>query len=856
MPLKKYEEKRTFSKTPEPPPQEGSSPGGNFFCVQRHHATRLHYDLRLEVDGALASWAVPKGPTLVPGDKRLAMHVEDHPLDYGNFEGNIPKGNYGAGSVMLWDRGTYELLGKPGSTAKEQVDAGDFKFRLNGVKLRGEFALVRMKGRGKGDEWLLLKKKDDVADPEWDPEDHAWSILTGRTQEEIASNLPARKRAKGSKRHMPKGAVEAPMPDSIMPMKAQLTDKVPTGEGWLYEIKWDGIRAICFVNQGRLRIDSRRGNSCERQYPEMSVLPQFVDARQAIIDAEIAVLDDKGRPNFGMIQPRIMASDANAIANLARSRPATLFAFDLLHLDGYDLRGVPLEQRKDLLREILKPAPHIRLSDDFSDGEMLFQAAREQELEGVLAKRRSSIYEPKRSDSWLKVKTSQEQDFVICGLTAGERDHFGSLALGAFSKGKLIYVGNVGTGFTEKSIADIYKHLEALKASECPFAKVPKIAGGPTTWLRPEVACTVKYGSWTHEKHLRAPVFVGLRPDLDPRECLLDPTEQEEAPAPGDSKSKAPGIRPALLTGTEEQTFVTIDGTRLKFTNLNKVFFPEDGYTKRDLINYYDAVADFVLPHLKDRPLSLKRYPNGIHGGHFFQKDSPESFPDWLRFHEIFSEDKKDTIRYVLAEDRAALLYLANLACIDHNPFMSRAGSLDQPDWVLIDLDPVECSYDMIVEAARLVQDKLEKIGLTGYPKTTGGDGMHVYIPVEPRYSYEDTRQFAEILGALVIAEKPALFTTPRSVSKREKGRVYFDHMQNASFKTIAAPYVLRAHPGAPVSTPLEWREVRKGLRPEQFTIRNAPERFAKMGDLFRGVLEKPQAIEPAIERLESLIKG
>lgn len=845
MPLKKYGEKRTFDKTPEPPPAEKSSPQGNFFCVQRHHATRLHYDLRFEIEGVLASWAVPKGPTLVPGDKRLAVHVEDHPLDYGNFEGNIPKGNYGAGSVMLWDRGVFEVAGDA-MPARLQVERGDFKFRLSGVKLRGEFALVRMKSRGKADEWLLLKKKDAVTDPDWDPEDHAWSVLTGRTQEEIAAGLPPRPMAQGAKgRPLPERAVEAPMPDSIVPMKATLSETVPASGEWLYEIKWDGIRALCFVRDGTLRIDSRKGNSCERQYPEFSVLPRQVNASNAILDGEIAVLDDKGRPNFGLIQPRIMASDPNAIANLARARPATLFLFDLIYLDGFDLRAVPLRERKRLLREVVAPTPQIRIPEDFEEGELLFHAAKEQELEGIVAKRADSPYEPRRSDAWVKVKTVEEQDFVICGWLSGERDYFGSLLLGAFKDGKLVYTGNVGSGFTGKLIAEVYRALEPLKTDKPALVDVPKLAG-EITWTRPELVCNVKYGAWTHEKRLRAPVFQGLRMDVEPGECVLDPETTTTA-------AVKPGVCPPLITGAQEQMFVAVEGTRLKFTNLNKVFWPDEGYNKRDLINYYDAVADWLLPHLHGRPLSLKRYPNGIRGDYFFQKDSPESFPEWLRFLEVRDEGK--TIRYVLAEDRASLLYLANLGCIDQNPWMSRAGSLDKPDFILIDLDPYECPYDKIVEAAQLVHRKLDLLGLQGYPKTTGGDGMHVYIPVEPRYTYEQTRQFAEILGVLVTGERPELFTTPRSVSRRVKGRVYFDHQQNGQGKTIAAPYVPRAHPGAPVSVPLDWKEVKKGLTPSQFHIRNAPERFAQKGDLFKGVLENPQPIEPALERLEKLLR-
>ncbi|MGH9657606.1 MAG: DNA ligase D [Bryobacteraceae bacterium] len=823
MPLHEYARKRAFDKTPEPPPSQPTGTG-NAYCIQRHHATRLHYDLRLEVGSVLASWAVAKGPSLTPGDKRLAVHVEDHPLEYGSFEGNIPKGSYGAGSVMLWDRGTYELLGS--GDASSQITRGDLKFRLHGEKLRGEFALVLMKGRGKGNEWLLLKKNDEAADPNWDAEEHAYSVATGRTQEEIARDLPARPSKRKSRRALPKGAVEAPMPAAVTPMTAELTKTLPRGADWLFEIKWDGIRAICFVENGRLRITSRNGNPCERQYPELSVLPRYLDAATAVLDGEIAVVDDNGRPSFALIQPRIMVSDANAIAALARSRPAALFLFDVVYLDGHDLSAVPLVERKRLLEAILKPNPVARYSQHFEDGESLYAAASEQGLEGVVAKRASSPYEQRRSSHWQKRKTALEEDFVICGYTRGDREFFGALVLGRYALGRLVWCGNVGTGFNEKLMAEIHRRLAAIETDSSPLEGAPKVAS-EVVWVKPQIVCSCKFVEWTPERHLRAPVFLGLRLDLDPGEC-------------GDRVS----LRPALLAPEAAEATVSVDGTRLKFTNLGKIFYPRDGYTKRDVINYYDAVAEYILPHLAGRPLSLKRFPNGIDGGHFFQKDSPESFPKWLRFETI-----EDT-RFVVADSRASLLYLANLACIDQNPWMSRAGSLETPDFILIDLDPNECGYDQIVEAAQLVRETLERIGLEGYPKTTGGDGMHVYIPVAPEYTYEETRQFAEILGVLIASKRPDLFTTPRSVSKREKGRVYFDYLQNGYSKTISAPYVLRAHDRAPVATPLAWSEVRRGLRPEHFHIRNAPDRFARAGDLFADVLTKKQRIEPALEKL------
>jgi len=880
--LEEYARKRKFSRSPEPPPSleetsKNSDRDHTVFCVQRHDATRLHYDFRVEVDGVLKSWAVPKGPSLDPGVRHLAARVEDHPLEYCSFEGNIPTGEYGAGSVMLWDHGSYELLDR-GVSATEQLARGDFKFRLLGEKLHGDFALVLMKGRGKGNEWLLIKKRDQFAVVGWNIENYARSVISGRAQEEIAQNLPAREakrltagdpevvskskrlaahatktRAKTAEKPNPKssvapgtqrthfdpsglrGARKAPLPEWFEPMSASIAMHPPAGEDWLFEVKWDGVRALCFLDEEELRIYSRSGRRTEGQYPELGVLPHFVAAQQAILDGEITVLDSKGVSRFELIQPRIANSDPAAVARLVHSTPVVLFVFDILYLDGYDLRGVALLDRRRALKAVLTPSPVLRLSEDFpGTGEELLTAAREHDLEGIVAKHASSHYESRRGREWLKLKLVNEQEFLICGFTAGERDHLGALVLGFHEDGQLVWAGNVGTGFTAQILRDLGARLGPLVSKRSPFEAGSRSPVRGVTWVRPELVAVIKFSNWTEGRHLRAPVFLGLRDDVHPRSV------RRESPSP-------------MLAGTEAEVSLAINGHRLKFTNLNKVLFPADHYTKRDLLNYYDSVAYLILPHLKDRPLSLKRYPNGIDEEYFFQKDIPANQDSWLRKVKIWSEHTKSPTNYVFADDRASLLYLTNLACVDQNPWMSRVASIDNPDFVLVDLDPYECSYDKIVEAALLVREVLDSIGLIGYPKTTGGDGMHIYIPLEAVYSYEDSRMFAELLARLVIAERPKLFTTPRSVAQREKNRVYFDTQQNAKSKTVAAPYSVRAYPHAPVSTPLHWREVKKGLCPTQFTMRNAPDRFASTGDLFADVLGKPQMIQGALERLEKL---
>ncbi|MDP9171894.1 MAG: DNA ligase D, partial [Acidobacteriota bacterium] len=530
------------------------------------------------------------------------------------------------------------------------------------------------------------------------------------------------------------------------------------------------------------------------------------------LDGEIVVLDGKGASKFELIQPRIHSQDAHAVAKMAEKNPVHLYVFDLLYLDGYDLRKTPLIERKRLLASIVKPYPLLRLSEHFEGGEELLAAARQAGLEGLIAKCATSAYESRRSRDWLKLKLTSEQEFVIAGFTPGERETFGSLVLGLQDEGELVYAGNVGTGFNERTLQDLWQRMQPLVTTTQPFAKAEKVPRG-TVWLKPELVAQVKFANWTNENRLRAPVYLGLRNDK---------------PAPEVEKEEDREVR---------------------FTNTSKIYYPEEGYTKGQLLAYYDAVAPLLLPHLKDRPLALKRYPNGIHSEFFFQKNTPDNYPAWLRTELI------DKTRFVLADDKASLLYLTNLGCIDQNPWMSRVGSLEFPDYILIDLDPYQCEFAKVVEAALLVKEKLDKIGLAGYPKTTGGDGLHIFIPIEPVYAYDQARSFAEVIARMLAAERPELFTTPRSVAAREKDRVYFDYLQIAESKTISAPYVARAYPGAPVSTPLEWKEVTPELHPSHFNIVNAPERFAQKGDLFEGVLKKPQRLEKAFSKLEKMIR-
>ena len=851
-PLATYSDKRSFEKTPEPQANAAMPAAETFqFCVQRHDATRLHYDLRIEIDGTLESWAVPVGPTLDPAEKRFAVLVEPHPMLYATFEGNIPKGNYGAGSMMLWDLGTYELLEK--TPAKKQMERGDFKFRLHGHKLKGEFALVRMKSSAKGTDWLLIKKKDAASQSNWNIDAYAWSVASGRTQDEIAHEMPAKTARHATSAADLTGARPAASPPEKLEamLAAPGGDKMPANNGdWLFEIKWDGVRAFACISNGTTSFVGRHGSAMNRQYPELMKLHQSVRAQTAVLDGEITTLDELGRPSFERLQHRIMVSDQGAAAQHARKQPAVYFAFDLLYLDGFDLRDTPLVERKRMLRLILDAHPSLKFSDHFDvSGEQLFALAKAQGLEGIVAKRVQSRYVGIRSKEWLKYKVFVEQEFLLCGYTEGERDFFRGLILGAWNDDgrTLHYCGTVGSGFDRKMVEEIYRRLQPLRTDVCPFDPLPAM-DRPGIWVRPELVCTVRYHSWTGEDDkLRFPVFVGFRADIRPadvhKNALLAP-------------AFAPKQREPLVVGDKEVS-ATIEGKRVNFTNPGKLYYPatswSEAYCKRDLINYYDAVAELLLPYLLNRPLSLRRYPDGISGEGFFQKHADKGFPPWMRVETILAEDGHQR-QQIIGGSKAELMTLVNMGCIDQNPWMSRVETLDHPDFILIDLDPHGCGYDKIVEAAHLVRRKLDLLELVSYPKTTGGDGMHLYIPVEPVYTYEQTKSFCEIIARIVASERPDLFTTPRSVNRRDRDKVYFDYLQNGRGKTISAPYVLRAHPGAPVATPLEWREVVSGLTPQQFHIRNAMDRFDRLGDLFEGVRTKLQRIEPAMEKLPSLL--
>ncbi len=869
--LAEYQRKRHFGATPEPSGKKGKARGGNRFVVQKHDATRLHYDFRLEIEGVLVSWAVPKGPSQNPADKRLAVMTEDHPLEYGDFEGVIPEGQYGAGPVMVWDHGTFEMLetdSKYGATATTQLARGELKFNLRGKKLRGSFVLVKLKRSEKGNEWLLIKHKDHNVDPKYDIDQHDGSVITGRTIPEIQQNLPASASALAGRPEEVPGARKAAMPREIQPMLASLASKPFSNPEWIFEIKWDGVRAVAFVKDGQVRLQSRTGRDCTSQYPELHGLAQQLDAREAVLDGEIVYLDEHGRSSFEVLQSRMNV--AKPSAKVREQIPVTYYLFDLLYCDGYDLREAPLLERKKLLKRILYPGDPFRFSDHHAEhGLEIFAAAKAQGLEGILAKHAHSQYSSRRSASWLKLKVTNELSAVVGGWTAGRgsREYFGALLLGLYNDGKLQYIGNVGTGFDNKKQKEVFEQLKKLETKANPFAVEPDTRE-QKWYCKPEIVARVKYGEWTSEPRLRAPVFLGLQPDMKPADCRVENETPAEPPKQQSAAVvRAPEIAGKVLKGVEalehellkgraESINIELHGKRLRLSNLNKTYFPESKYTKRDVLTYYYRMAERVLPYLRERPLVLRRYPNGITGESFFQKDVGETLPDWIDTAVVDSEHRGEKMKYFVANDLAALMYLTNLGCIDHNPWPSRRDHLEIPDYFFFDLDPTpDTPYDTVVEVARAIWERLQTLEVKIFPKTSGATGLHLYLPLEPVYGYEQVRSFAGVIARLVADENHKIVTLERTVAKRPQGKVLIDFLQNAFGKPLAAPYTLRAHPRAPVSAPLEPRELKRGLKPEKFNMKTIFKRLQERGDPWADFWKSRQRLERATRLLEKQLK-
>ncbi len=865
--LEEYKRKRQFDRTPEPSGAEGSDKTGNTFVIQKHSARRLHYDFRLAIQGTLKSWAVPKGPSLNPNDKRLAVQTEDHPLEYANFEGNIPEGSYGAGTVMVWDRGTFQVEGK--LDAVKQLELGEVKFALNGEKLRGSFVIVKLKHSEKGNEWLMIKHKDAAVDAAWNIDEHDGSVLTGRVLDEIKAEAPPKHCPSPLKPAELAGARKSTMPARLQPMLATLSERPFSDPHWLFEIKWDGVRSLAWIEDDKLTLRARSGADITSQYPDLAGLPKALSGRQALIDGEIAVLDSRGHSDFGKLQERIHVR--NPGQKLLSEFPVVYFVFDLLYCDGYDLRAAQLLERKQLLQRFLKTSERIRYSDhQVEKGKELFELAKQNGLEGIVAKRLDSRYVSERSMNWLKLKASKTIDAAVGGWTAprGAGAPFGSLLLGLYSGRKLRFIGHAGSGFDAKTHKEVAAKLKELEVSKCPFDVVPE-TNAEETWATPNLVARVRFSGWTHENRLRHPVFLGLRADAKPEDCrweseVASPGAILEAPSVVHSSlvrdvlSTETQIEAELFKGHAENVTLDLDGKRFRLSNLNKVYFPESGYTKRQLVAYYYFMADYILPFLKDRPLVLRRYPDGIKGQAFFQKDMREGLglPDWFRTVLIDSETKGEPIHYALANDLPSLLYLTGLGCIDHNPWSSRYADTEHPDYFFFDLDPSEgTDFSVVVKIAKALYEKLEELKMNIFLKTSGATGMHLYLPVEPVYTYEQLRTFAEIVARVVTAMHPNLVTNERTVAKRPAGRVLIDVQQNAYGRPLAAPYTVRAFPRATVSTPLQYGELRTNLKSERLNMKTLPSRLKGKGDLWADFWEKSQTLDHAINRLNEDIE-
>ncbi len=772
--LETYKRKRDPKRTPEPfgGGRRGKQP---IFVVQRHHARSLHYDFRLERDGVLLSWAVPKGVPLEPGEQHLAVHVEDHPIEYAQFEGEIPTGNYGAGTVEIWDWGTYELV--------EEKPNGGLTVRLHGERLEGLWSLVPAHLSGDEKNWLIVKKKE--------PEGEAQFVER-----------------------------------EYEPMLATLVEEVPKGDGWLFEVKWDGYRALAYVRGGECVLKSRNKNDLTPRFPSVAkAIVAAAKSSHCVLDGEVCALDAEGRPSFSAMQQG--------------AQTLVFYAFDVLEADGRERLELPFVERHALLARLLdRRSRAVRLSDTFEDGEALLEAVKAQGLEGIMAKRAESPYRPgKRTREWLKIKPTGRQEFVIVGYTKGQgrrADAFGSLVLAVRDPDGLRWVGNVGTGFSEAEIERLLQRLKPLVRETSPLKevpKMPKVRKGDVVWVEPKLVAEVKFVEWTHDHHLRAPAYLGVREDKEAEDVV----EEQEQPLP---------IEPEIRKGKRV----------LKLSNLDKPFWPEEGITKGDLLAYYRDVAPTILPHLRDRPFTMKRYPDGWNGPHFFQKDAPKHMPEWIPTFraQVSTRERPPQRRWIdfpLVNDELALLWMVNMGCIDLNTWYSRIDRPERPDWVLFDLDPSDdVGFPETIQVALLIKETLDALGLASFPKTSGSEGIHILVPVERRATFAATREFAEIVARAVAAAHPGLATT--EWSKKKRRGVLIDANQNGFGKTIASVYSVRPKPGAPVSTPLRWDEVTQNLNPAIYSMDVVIDRVRRQGDLFEPVLTTKQSLAKALKQI------
>jgi bifunctional non-homologous end joining protein LigD len=847
-PLTRYRAKRHLEGTPEPGGALAPA-GGHLFVVHKHDARRLHYDLRLEMEGVLRSWAVPKGPSYDPADKRLAVHVEDHPVEYGNFEGKIPVGNYGAGAVIVWDRGRWTPVGDP----LEGLAKGKLLFRLDGYKLHGMWTLVKLKKDPKG--WLLIKERDVYAGP--GHELPQGSVLSGLTVEDVGVgvDLTTPLLAALAKAGAPKRGVTA---SRVELMLAETAEKPFTREGWLFELKLDGYRLLAARDGADVRLLSRNHNDLTETFPELALAFEALPFDSFILDGEVVALDDAGRPSFQRLQQRGRLRNAKEIKLATVDVPVTYYAFDLLAFGGYDLRPLPLAARKTVLQRVVPALGTIRYVDHIErEGEQLFSQTERMGLEGLMAKKADSTYRAGRSGLWLKMRAARTDDFVVVGFTApkGSRTGLGALHLAQFQGKALVYSGRVGSGFSDRDLAKLRKELEAKQRATAPCERVPADAKG-STWVEPELVCEVRFTEWTDDGLLRQPVFLRWRDDKRPEDCVgnsrpHDGGREEATAAPDpDDPPDPPALHKAARIIKPPAAHEP-----LQLTNLKKVFWPEERYTKGDLLEYYRAIAPWLLPYLKGRPVVLTRYPDGIEGKSFYQKDAPDFIPGWIRTTPIWSEDTAREIRYFVCDDLDSLLYVVNLGAIPLHLWSSRADTLERPDWCVMDLDPKEAPFSDVLKIARRLHKLCDDVGLPNYIKTTGKTGLHVMVPLGRQCTWDMSKSLGELLARVILREMGDITTITRHIRQRGT-KVYLDYLQNRHGQLIVAPFSVRPLPGAPVSMPLEWKEVTARLDPRAFTIRTALDRMHKLKhDPLAPVLTEKPDLDAALDRLAQEMK-
>jgi bifunctional non-homologous end joining protein LigD len=830
MRLREYQRKRDFSRTPEPRGSALRKTKGNSYLVQKHAARRLHYDLRLELDGVLISWAVPKGPSLDPKERRLAVHVEDHPLEYAGFEGSIPKGEYGAGTVLLWDRGTWEPEGEP----HEGLRRGELKFRLYGEKLRGSWVLVRM-GKPASDpdakdHWLLIKHPDEESAPLAERDilqERPESVATGRSMEEIASGKEAGQARDGAPDPggLP-GACKSPMPEKVSLQLATLAGQVPEGDHWLHEIKFDGYRALCRIEMGEASFYTREGINWTDRFGKLPEAAAALGAQSALLDGEVVVVLADGTTSFEALQNALGRGDHRLV----------YYAFDLLYLDGFDLRKVPLLRRKELLSSLLQNEKGpIRFSDHYQGaGEDLFHRACGYGLEGIISKRADRPHVSGRTRDWLKIKCRHSQEFVIGGFTdpAGSRPSFGALLVGVYENSTLVYCGRVGTGYSDRALKELGSQLRKLEQPGSPFSNPPAgPAGRNVHWARPELVAQVEFTGWTRGGILRHPSFAGLRQDKKPCEVRGE---------------KADGLQGGAEASGSDRGNETVAG--VKISNPRRLLYVQAGITKLELARYYEAVAEWALPHIQNRPLMVLRCPEGVDKECFYQKHPPDPVPAAIKRISI-PEQESDGPGFAI-DSLPGLITLAQMGALEIHARGCRMDRLEQPDLMVFDFDPdLAVPWQQVMDAAHETRSLLQELGLVSFVKTTGGKGLHVVVPLTPAADWDQVKEFSKGISEALEQLFPDRYVANMSKARR-KGRIFVDYLRNGRGATAICPYSTRARPGAPVSAPIHWDELTPDLRPDQFTTRSLPRRMMGLKrDPWEGMDRTRQSITAAMHK-------